>query len=98
MAKEVTIRLTERVWAEMVAYEPPSPPLAAAIRTKLQAATALTEERPALLAFRITTMTLDEAHGLETWLAAVSRRSDAPVGAGVALVAVREGIRLVEYA
>lgn len=96
MAKEVTVRLTERVWAEMVGYEPPGAPLAPAIRLKLQAAADLTEERPALLAFRIATLTLDEAHGLEAWLAAVSRRSDSPVGAGVALVAVREGIRLVE--
>jgi hypothetical protein len=96
MTKEVSVRLSERVWRELVEYAPAPPALALspAIRTQLQAAVAVTEDRPARLDFRIATMTVDEAHELQTWLTAVSRRADAPAGAGVALVAVREGIRL----
>jgi hypothetical protein len=96
MTKEISVRLPERVWNEVIDYEPfpPGVGLAPAIRAQLQAAVALTEERPALLSFRIATFSLDAAHQLQAWLTAVSRRGDAPVGAGVALVAVGEGIRL----
>ena len=95
---KVSVRFPERVWSELLTYEPfPSGVgLLPAIREQLQAAVALAEERPALLNFRIATFSLDDAHALQAWLAAISRRGDAPTGAGVALVAVGEGIRLAE--
>jgi hypothetical protein len=96
MANDVTVRVIERVWREMVEYEPPGLGLSPAIRTQFQAATDLVEERPARMQFRIATFTFEQARELEVWLTAVSRRGDAPAGAGVALTAVREGIRLAE--
>ena len=96
MSKEVSVRLPERVWREVIDYEPfpPGIGLTPAVRNQLRAGVALTEERPARLDFRIATFSIEEAHQLEAWLAAASRRADAPTGAGVALVAVGEGIRL----
>jgi hypothetical protein len=96
MGTEVSVRLTERVWREFIDYapSPPAPGLAPAIRSQLQAGVALTEEKPARLDFRVTTLTLDQANELERWLIAVAARPNAPVGVGVALTAVREGIRL----
>jgi hypothetical protein len=88
---KVSVRFPERVWTELLEYEPFTSGVAL-----LNAAVALAEERPALLNFRIATMSLDEAQALQAWLMAVSRRGDAPTGAGVALVAVGEGIRLAE--
>jgi len=96
MTSEVSIRLPERVWREMVEYAPPGVGLTSSIRTQLQAATTLTDERPARLDFRIATLKVEDAHELQTWLTTVSRRSDAPAGAGVALAAVNEGLRLAE--
>ncbi len=95
---KVSVRFPERVWTELLDYEPyPSGvALQPAIREQLQAAVALAEERPALLNFRVATFSLNDAHALQAWLTAVSRRGDAPIGAGVALVAVGEGIRLAE--
>ena len=95
---KVSVRFPERVWTELLEYEPfPSGVgLQPAIRERLHAAVALAEERPALLNFRVATLSLDDAHALQAWLTAVSRRGDAPTGAGVALVAVGEGIRLAE--
>jgi hypothetical protein len=93
---KVSVRFPERVWSELLEYEPFTSGVALqpGIREQLNAAVALAEERPALLNFRIVTMSLEEAQALQAWLAAVSRRGDAPTGAGVALVAVGEGIRL----
>jgi hypothetical protein len=96
MAKEVSVRLPDRVWREMVDYQPPEVTLAPAIRTLLQAGVAVTQERPARLEFRVATFSIDEARDLQTWLTTVSRRPDAPPGAGVALAAVHEGIRLAQ--
>jgi hypothetical protein len=95
---KVSVRFPERVWTELLAYEPSTSgvPLLPAIREQLNAAVALTEERPALLSFRVATLSLTEAQALQAWLTTVSRRGDAPIGAGVALVAVGEGIRLAE--
>lgn len=96
MIKELSVRLPERVWREMVEYEPfqPGVALAPSVRSQLRAAVTVTEERPARLDFRIATFSGDDAGALTAWLTAVSRRSDAPAGAGVALAAVHEGIRL----
>jgi hypothetical protein len=96
--KTVSVRFPERVWSELVAYEPSASgvPLEPAIREQLNAAVALTEERPALLTFRVATFSITDAQALQAWLTTVSRRGDAPTGAGVALVAVGEGIRLAE--
>ena len=96
MNNEVSVRLTERVWRELIGYEPlaQDAELSPAIRTQLQAGVALTEERPARLDFRMVTVSVDEAYALERWLTAASRRHYAPMGCGVALVAVREGLRL----
>jgi hypothetical protein len=96
MSAEVSVRLTERVWREFVDYAPsqPTPGLPAAIRSQLQAGVSLTEEKPARLDFRITTLSLEQANELERWLIAVAARPHAPVGIGVALTAVREAIRL----
>jgi hypothetical protein len=95
---KVSVRFPERVWTELLEYEPFTSGVALqpAIREQLHAAVALAEERPAMLNFRIATLSLDEAQALQVWLTAVSRRGDAPTGAGVALVAVGEGIRLAE--
>jgi hypothetical protein len=96
MMTEVSVRLTERVWREFVDYapSPPTPSLPPEIRSQLQAGVALTEEKPARLDFRVTTLSLDQANELERWLIAVAARPNAPIGVGVALTAVREGIRL----
>jgi hypothetical protein len=95
-AREVTVRLPERAWRELVEYEPfpAGIGLAASAREQLRAGVGLTEERPARLDFRIVTLDRREAEQLEAWLTAVSRRREAPIGAGVALVAVGEGLRL----
>jgi hypothetical protein len=95
MTTEISVRLPERVWGEMVDYEPVPPGigLPSAIRTQLRAAVALTQEKPALLNFRIATLSVDDAHELQAWLTAVSARPSAPTGVGVALAAVDEGIR-----
>ena len=96
MSSEVSVRLTERVWREFVEYapSPQSPGLPPAIRSQLQAGVALTEEKPARLDFRITTLSMEQANELERWLITVAARPHAPVGIGVALTAVREAIRL----
>jgi hypothetical protein len=94
MSHEVSMRLAERVWREIVAYEPLGVELAPAIRDQLRDAAAVVEERPARRDMRIATFTLEQAKQLETWLAAVSVRSHGPAGIGVALSAVREGMRV----
>jgi hypothetical protein len=98
MSKEVSVRLPERVWREMIDYEPVSArvPLPPEIRTQLRAGVAHTEEKPARLDYRIATFSADEARRLETWVTAASIRRDAPTGVGVALAAVIDAIRLAQ--
>jgi len=45
---------------------------------------------------RVATFTREQAEQLEAWLTAVVIRPDAPIGAGAALAAVRQGIRLAQ--
>jgi len=96
MSHEVSMRLSERVWREVVAYEPfpPGVGLLPAIRNQLRDAAAIVEERPARRDMRIATFSLGQAKQLEAWLTAVSVRSRGPAGIGVALSAVREGMRV----
>lgn len=94
MSHEVSMRLSERVWREVVAYEPPGVGLPAAIRDQLRDAAAIIEERPARRDMRIATFSLEQAQRLEVWLIAMSVRSHGPAGIGVALSAVREGMRV----
>jgi hypothetical protein len=94
MSHEVSMRLAERVWREVVAYEPLGVELPPAIRDQLRDAAAVVEERPARRDMRIATFTLEQAKQLEAWLAVVSVRSHGPAGIGVALSAVREGMRV----
>ena len=96
MSKDVSVRLPERVWREMIDYEPfpPGVNLPAEIRTQLRAGVALTLERPARLDFRVATFSADEAGRLETWVTAAAIRHDAPTGVGVALAAVIDAIRV----
>lgn len=94
MSREVSVRLAERVWREIVAHESPGVDLPSAIRDQLREAAAIVEERPARREMRIATLAFEQAQRLETWLAAVSVRSHGPAGIGVALSAVREGLRV----
>ena len=96
MSHEVSMRLSERVWREVVAYEPfpPGVGLPPVIRDQLRDAAALVEERPARRDMRIATFSLEQAKQLEVWLTAMSVRSHGPAGIGVALSAVREGMRV----
>jgi hypothetical protein len=96
MSNEVSMRLSERVWREVVAYEPfpPGVALPPAIRDQLRDAAAIVEERPARRDMRIATFSVEQARQLEKWLAAASVRSHGPAGIGVALSAVREGMRV----
>jgi hypothetical protein len=96
MSHEVSMRLSERVWREVVAYEPfpPAVGLPPAIRDHLRDAAAIVEERPARRDLRIATFSLEQALQLEVWLTAASVRSHGPAGIGVALSAVREGMRV----
>jgi hypothetical protein len=96
MNHEVSMRLSERVWREVVAYEPfpPGAGLSPAIRDQLRDAAAIVEERPARRDMRIATLSLEQAQQLEVWLTAMSVRSHGPAGIGVALSAVREGMRV----
>jgi hypothetical protein len=96
MSNDVSMRLSERVWRELVAYEPfpPGNPLPAAIRDQLRDAAAIVEERPARREMRVATFSVEQAQQLEVWLTAASVRSHGPAGIGVALSAVREGMRV----
>jgi hypothetical protein len=96
MSNEVSMRLSERVWREVVAYEPfpPGVGLPPAIRDQLRDAATIVEERPARRAMRIATFSVEQAQQLEVWLTAVSVRPHDPAGIGVALSAVREGMRV----
>jgi hypothetical protein len=95
MSKEVTVKVVESVWRDIVAHEPPGLVLDPAIREQFRAAAQYTDQPTTPVAARVTTFTLDQAEKLEAWLAAVVARPGAPLGSGVALHAVREGIRVV---
>ena len=98
MSKDVSVRLPERVWREIIDYEPfpPGVTLPAEIRTQLRAGVSLTQEKPARLDFRVATFSADDAGRLETWVTAASIRHDAPTGVGVALAAVIDAIRVAQ--
>ena len=93
---EISISMSETVWQDIVAYEPSrsTAVLPSAIRAQLGTAPARPQENRYPPASRVATFTREEAEQLEAWLAAVVIRPDAPIGAGAALHAVRQGIRL----
>ena len=90
--------MSETVWQDIVAYEPSRSgvALASAVRAQLETAPARPQERRYPPAARVATLTRQEAEQLEVWLTAVVIRPDAPIGAGAALHAVRQGIRLAQ--
>jgi hypothetical protein len=95
---EVSVFMSETVWQDIVAFEPSrsGTALASGVRAQLGTAPARPQERRYPPASRVATFTRQEAEQLEAWLAAVVIRPDAPIGAGAALHAVRQGIRLAQ--
>ena len=90
--------MSETVWQDIVAYEPSRSgvELASTVRAQLGSAPAPPQDKRYPPASRVATFTLQEAEQLEAWLTAVVIRPDAPIGAGAALHAVRQGIRLAQ--
>jgi len=95
---EVSISMSETVWQDILAYEPSRSgvALAPAVRAQLGTAPARPQEKRYPPAARVATFTRQQAEQLEVWLSAVVIRPDAPIGAGAALHAVRQGIRLAQ--
>ena len=98
MITGVSVKFSETVWRNVLGYEP-SPPgvgLASGLRGSLTTAARITDDCKIPVPWRIATFTPEEAEQLEAWLAAVVSRPNAPTGAGAALAAVREGIRVAQ--
>jgi hypothetical protein len=95
MSQDVTVKVVESVWRDIVAHEPPGLVLDPAIRDQFRSATQYTDQPSTPVAARIAVFPLEQAEKLEAWLTAVVARPRAPLGSGVALHAVREGIRVV---
>lgn len=95
---EVSISMSETVWQDIVAYEPARSggALAPAVRAQLGTAPARPQEKRHPPASRVATFTRQQVEQLEMWLTGVVARPGAPIGAGAALHAVRQGLRLAQ--
>ena len=96
MSREVRVHLPERVWTSVVNFElyPSALGLAPAVRQRLRDAVETRNEQPVPAAFRVVTLTGEDADVLENWLSAVCSRPDAPRDCRTALELLREGKRL----
>ena len=94
MASNVTFRLTDRDWQQLVTYEPfpAGQGLNRYVRALLRVAELLPSEKPDIGDARVIELGLYEAKQLETWLAEVVGRADAPAAARTALSSVRDAI------
>ena len=95
---DVAVSMSETVWQDIVAYEPSrsGAPLASELRAQLGMAPARPQQKRYPPSARVATFTRDQAVQLEAWLSVIVIRPDAPIGAGAALHAVRQGIRLAQ--
>ena len=94
----VSVSMSEPVWQDIVAYQPTPARvgLESDVRAQLETAPARPQAMRYPAAARVATFTREQAEQLEAWLTAVVIRPDAPIGAGAALAAVRQGIRLAQ--